>query len=86
MNFPSLAERRAPRRGVKPPLPQLGRAPIVTHLSTHHNLLGHSPVTMVTQAASSLIGCPAVQDRPLAMATTKLVLHCHLTVSLKLYL
>ncbi|KAA8592334.1 hypothetical protein FQN60_017789 [Etheostoma spectabile] len=39
------------------------------HLSTHHNLLGHSPVTMVTQAASSPIGCPAVQDRPLAMAT-----------------
>lgn len=42
----------------------LQRAPIVTHLSTHHNLPGHSPVTMVTQAASSPIGCPAVRDTP----------------------
>lgn len=46
----------------------LQRAPIVTHLSTHHNLLGHSPVTMATRAASSPIGRRNSQDRPLAEA------------------
>lgn len=47
----------------------LQTTPTVTHLSTHHNLPGHSPVTMVTQAASYSIGYPAVRNRPLTTAT-----------------
>ena len=46
-------------------------APTVTHLSTHHSLLGNSPVPMATHAATPTIGRSTPKLRPLRLGNAQ---------------